>query len=65
VATIIGRGFKISADQVIKLNPNAYSKRFVPPRKQTWQEKLVLSRDKLNQPIRRRKKGQSMKVGDE
>jgi len=56
MASRIGRAFKIAGDQVIKLNPNAYSKKFMPPRKQTWQEKLVLSRNKPD-PLIKTKKG--------
>jgi len=42
MTAVLGRAFKIKDGQVVKLNPNAYSKKWVPPKKLTWQEKLII-----------------------
>ena len=55
---VIGHQFRLKDGRVIRLPLRAYSKRFIPPRKLSWQEKLYLSRGgTISLSPKRRKKG--------
>jgi len=58
MTAVIGHQFRLRDGKIVRLNPRTYSKKFIPPRKLTWQEKLYLSRGgTVSLSPKRRKKG--------